>query len=114
MTQQLITALATPRRRQILRLVWQRELSAGEIHRSLSGITFGAVSQHLRTLELAGILDARREGRSRLYRARRTALGALRSWLEHMWEDALWDLKIQAEAEAHRRGPAPRRQRRQR
>jgi DNA-binding transcriptional ArsR family regulator len=114
MTQQLIAALATPRRRQILRLVWRRELSAGDIHRALPGITFGAVSQHLRTLEHAGILEARRDGRSRLYRARRSALGALRSWLEQMWEDALWELKIQAEAEAHRRGPAPRGRRRKR
>jgi DNA-binding transcriptional ArsR family regulator len=114
MSQQLIAALATPRRRQILRLVWERELSAGDIYRSLPGISFGAVSQHLRTLEHAGILAARREGRSRLYRARRNALGALRNWLEHMWEDALWELKIQAEAQAHRRGPAPRRIRRKR
>ena len=114
MTQQIIAALATPRRRQILRLVWKQERSAGDIHRALPGISFGAVSQHLRTLEHAGILEARRDGRSRLYRARRTALGALRNWLEHMWEDALWDLKIQAEAEAHRRGPAPHRPRRKR
>lgn len=105
MTQELIRILATPRRRQILRLVWDEELSAGAIHRALPSVTFGAVSQHLRALESAGIVQVRREGRSRLYRARRTALGSLRSWLERHWEDALWQLKIQAEAEQARRGP---------
>ena len=105
MNPQLIRVLATPRRRQILRLVWDEELSAGAIHRSLPSVTFGAVSQHLRALEKAGVVQVRREGRSRLYRARRSALGALRSWLERHWEDALWQLKIQAEAEQARRGP---------
>jgi DNA-binding transcriptional ArsR family regulator len=109
MSQEIIQLLATPRRRQILRLVWDRELSAGAVHRALPSVTFGAVSQHLRALEQAGVLQVRREGRSRLYRARRTALGALRSWLERHWEDALWELKIQAEAEQARRGPRPHR-----
>ncbi len=40
--------LASPRRREILRLVWRRERSAGEIHRELGDVTFGAVSQQLR------------------------------------------------------------------
>ncbi len=102
---ELIRVLATPRRRQILRLLWDEELSAGAVHRALPSVTFGAVSQHLRALETAGIVQVRREGRSRLYKARRSALGALRSWLERHWEDALWQLKIQAEAEQARRGP---------
>ena|SRR5688572_6931384 len=105
MSQELIRVLATPRRRQILRLVWDEEMSAGAIHRSLPSVTFGAVSQHLRALENAGVVQVRREGRSRLYRARRSALGALRGWLERHWEDALWQLKIQVEAEQARRGP---------
>src|SRR5262245_39961056 len=112
MTAEIVKLLATPRRRQILRLTWHRELPAGDIHRALPGVTFGAVSQHLRVMEHAGVLEARREGRSRLYRARRNALGALRTWLENMWEDALWELKTQAEAEASRRGPRPQRARR--
>jgi len=102
---ELIRVLATPRRRQILRLLWDQELSAGAVHRALPSVTFGAVSQHLRALETAGVLQVRREGRSRLYKARRAALGSLRSWLERHWEDALWQLKIQAEAEQSRRGP---------
>lgn len=108
MSAELLQVLAPPRRRQILRLVWEQELSAGAVHRALPSVTFGAVSQHLRALEHAGIVQVRREGRSRLYRARRSAVGAMRSWLEKAWEDALWELKIQAEAEQVRRGPRSR------
>ena len=47
-----------------------RERSAGDIHRALGDLTFGAVSQHLGILERAGLVTARRDGRSRLYQAR--------------------------------------------
>ena len=59
----LLRAIGTPRRREILRLVWQRERSAGEIHRAFGDVTFGAVSQHLRVLSEAGLVTCRREGR---------------------------------------------------
>jgi DNA-binding transcriptional ArsR family regulator len=103
----LLRAVGTPRRREILRLVWGRERSAGEIHRSLGDVTFGAVSQHLRVLEQAGLVRGRREGRSRLYAARPEGLGLLRGWLEAMWDDALHALKARAEMEESRRGPRP-------
>ena len=97
--------LATPRRREILRLVWAGELSAGQIHATMADVTFGAVSQHLRVLEQGGLVRARRHGRQRFYRACRQNLGPLRAWLEQMWGDALWRLKLQAEMEEARRGP---------
>jgi DNA-binding transcriptional ArsR family regulator len=100
-------ALGSPRRREILRLVWRGERSAGEIHRALGDVSFGAVSQHLRALEDACLLRGRREGRRRFYAARREALGPLASWLESMWEDALYALKLRAELEEARRGPRP-------
>lgn len=96
---QLLHALAAPRRREILRLVRRRERSAGEIHRALGGVTFGAVSQHLAVLEQAGLVRARREGRSRIYASRTEGLQPLREWLEVMWDDALASLKQHAEAE---------------
>jgi DNA-binding transcriptional ArsR family regulator len=102
-------ALGTPRRREILRLVWREERSAGEIHRALSDVTFGAVSQHLRVLEAAGLVAFRRQGRQRFYRARPERLGPLREWLETMWDSALYGLKLRAELEEARRGPQPRR-----
>jgi len=103
----VLAAIATPRRREILRLVWDREASAGAIHQALPDVTFGAVSQHLGVLQRAGLVLVRREGRHRLYRARPEALGPLKAWLESMWNDALYRLKVQAELEQARRGPRP-------
>jgi DNA-binding transcriptional ArsR family regulator len=95
----VLLALGAPRRRDILALVRRCERSAGDIHRALADVTFGAVSQHLGVLERAGLVSARREGRSRLYRARPEGLGPLREWLDSMWEEALAALKARAEAE---------------
>ena len=108
---QALAAMASPRRLEILRLIWQAERSAGDIHRTMSDVTFGAVSLQLRTLVDAGLAEVRADGRRRFYRARREALGDLGAALERMWEDALWRLKLQAELEASRRGPRPRRRR---
>src|SRR5262245_24912620 len=93
----VLAALASPRRREILRLVWDAELEAGAIHRAMPDVTFGAVSLQLRELTKAGLVESRAEGRYRLYRARREALGPVGSMLEGMWSDALWRLKLQAE-----------------
>jgi DNA-binding transcriptional ArsR family regulator len=75
----------------------------------MGDVTFGAVSQHLAVLAGAGLVEARTEGRSRLYRARPAALGPLKKWLETTWDDALYRLKIAAEMEQARRGPRARR-----
>ena len=90
-------ALAAPRRREILRLVWDRERSAGEIRRANPDVSFGAISQHLRVLESAGLVARRDEGRFHYYRARRKELGYLGKWLEATWDRALSDLKALAE-----------------
>jgi len=100
----LLLALGAPRRRDILRLVRRRERSAGEIHRALGDVTFGAVSQHLGVLERAGLVTARRDGRRRLYQARPDGLEPLREWLASMWDDALGSLRRLAEAEEARPG----------
>ena len=106
-----LAAIASPRRREILRLIWRSELAAGAIHRAMPDVTFGAVSLHLRALSEAGLVDARPDGKQRFYRARRSALGHLGRVLERMWADSLWRLKLEAELEASRRGPSPRRRR---
>ncbi len=105
----VLAAVASPRRREILRLVWSDELSAGDIHRAMPDVTFGAVSLQLKTLLEAGLVEARAERRSRIYRARREALGPLGEMLERTWNDALARLKVQAELDQSRRGPRPRR-----
>ena len=107
-------ALASPRRQEILRLVWRQELAAGAIHSAMPDVTFGAVSLQLRALKTAGLVSVRREHRQRLYRARRDRLGPVARMLERMWDDALWRLKLTAELEDTRRGPMPGRRRRRR
>lgn len=108
----LLTALRSPRRREILRLVWREERAAGEIRAAMPDVTFGAVSLHLRALAGAGLVTRRPDGQRRLYRANRAALGPLGAMLERMWSDALWRLKLLAECEDTRRGPRPARRRR--
>ena len=104
----VIAAIASPRRREILRLVWERELAAGDIHAAMPDVSFGAVSLQLRALSEAGLVDCRRDHRRRFYRARRGPLEAVAASLERMWDDSLWRLKLQAELEHSRRGPRPR------
>ena len=103
----LFTAIASPRRQEILRLVWDKELSAGAIHASMPDVSFGAVSLQLRSLQQAGLVQARAEGRFRYYRAQQDALGSVGDMLKHMWNDSLWRLKLAAELEDSRRGPRP-------
>jgi DNA-binding transcriptional ArsR family regulator len=76
--------VAEPRRREILRLVWDAERAATEIAGHFD-VTFGAISQHLRVLREAGLIDQRREGTRRLYRANRAALAPYAAMLERMW-----------------------------
>jgi len=108
----VLTAIASPRRREILRLVWNEERSAGDIHHAMPDVSFGAVSLQLKALNEAGLVTCRREHRHRFYSANRAALGPVGKALERMWDDALWRLKLQVELEQTRRGPKPRRRRR--
>lgn len=101
----LLLAIQAPRRREILRLLGRRERSAGEIHRAVRDVTFGAVSQHLGVLEQAGLVSARREGRRRFYALRHEGLLPLREWLDEMWGEAL--SRLQELAEAEERGGRP-------
>jgi len=84
----VLQVVAEPRRRAILRLVWDQELPAGAIA-SRFDVSFPAVSQHLGVLREAGFVSVRRDGRTRLYRADRKALGPLRPMLEKMWNEKL-------------------------
>ena len=104
----VLSALASPRRQEILRLTWREERSAGAIHQAMPDVTFGAVSLQLKALVEAGLIEARTESRNRYYQARREAFGEFGGMLERMWDDALWKLKLAAELEQSRRGPRPR------
>ena len=94
MMEAAIRALAEPRRRRILELVREGELTAGEI---------AAVSQHLTVLRNAGLLEERREGTRRLYRARPEGLEDVREFIETFWDGRLERLRLAAEHEEGRR-----------
>jgi DNA-binding transcriptional ArsR family regulator len=94
-----LRALAEPTRRRILRLVRDRERTAGDIATHFD-VSRPAVSQHLRVLEDARLVSVRRDGTRRWYRARPEGLGELQRWLQTMWTDRLGDLKRAAEREA--------------
>jgi DNA-binding transcriptional ArsR family regulator len=93
-----LKAIAEPRRRQILALVRDEELSAGEIA-SHFDVTRPAVSQHLTVLKEAGLVDERRNGTKRLYRARPEGLAEVKTFLEEFWGERLDALKREAERE---------------
>jgi DNA-binding transcriptional ArsR family regulator len=95
----LWSALEAPRRRAILRLVLDVERSAGEIRARMPDVTFGAVSQHLAVLRTAGLVQQRKDGRHRWYRARPEALAPVARWLSGVWDGALPELQALAEAE---------------
>ena len=93
-----LKAISAPRRRAILRLVRDDELSAGEIA-SHFDVTRPAVSQHLTVLKEAGLVHERRNGTRRLYRARPEGLADLKAFLDGFWDERLEVLKREAERE---------------
>jgi DNA-binding transcriptional ArsR family regulator len=99
-----LRAIASPRRRAILRLVWDRERSSGEIAKEFD-VSWPAISQNLRVLEEAGLVTSRRRGTTRLYRVDRARLGPLKGVLMQMWQSDLDELARLAEAEHNRRRP---------
>ena len=99
--QQTLDAIASPRRREILRLVWDRELSAGAIAAHFD-VSWPAVSQNLNVLRQAGLVSERRDGRRRLYRAEPKALGPLAAALREMWQADLRTLKREVESRRSR------------
>jgi DNA-binding transcriptional ArsR family regulator len=98
-----LKAIAGSRRRQILTLVRDGELSAGEIAAHFD-VTRPAVSQHLNVLKEARLVSERRNGTKRLYQARPEGLAELKEFLEEFWDERLVALKREAEKEEKKRG----------
>jgi DNA-binding transcriptional ArsR family regulator len=96
-----LKAIAEPRRREILRLVWDAERSAGEIAAQFE-VTRPAISQHLTVLKEAGLVAERRDGTRRLYVARRETIADLRRFLDDYWTNGLDQLRDAAEAHARK------------
>jgi DNA-binding transcriptional ArsR family regulator len=97
-----LKAIAAPRRRRILSLVRDDELTAGEIA-SHFDVTRPAISQHLNVLKEAGLVSERRNGTRRLYRARPEGLAELKDFLEQFWDVRLQTLKREAEKEERKK-----------
>ena len=104
-----LKALAEPRRREILRIVWSREVAASDIAAHFD-VTRSAISQHLSVLKEADLVSERREGTRRYYRARTETMEELRAFLDDYWTTGLNRLRDAAEAmeqASGRRRPAP-------
>lgn len=91
--QAVLEALVEPRRREILRLVREEELTAGAIAGRFPDVARPTVSQHLRVLRGAGLVAERREGTRRFYRARPEALAELHAFVGEFWDARLAALK---------------------
>ena len=88
-TSDAFNAIAEPRRREILALLAQRELSVGELVEQL-GLAQPAVSKHLQVLREVGAVQSRDEGRRRVYRLDGRALKPIHDWVrqfERTWSE---------------------------
>ena len=91
-----LSVLADPTRRKVF-----ERLRAGP--RAVNALAAGlpvsrpAVSQHLKVLKEAGLVEERSEGVRRIYSIRREALAELRAWLDSFWDDALEAFRAEAE-----------------
>jgi DNA-binding transcriptional ArsR family regulator len=83
-----LRAIANPRRRTMLSLVWDEERTATEIA-DRSGLSKPAASQHLRVLREVGLVHVRADGNRRLYRSDPVRVAELRAALEEFWGERL-------------------------
>ena len=91
-----LKAIANPRRRAMLQLVWSEERTAGDIAAG-TGLSDSATSQHLRVLREAGLVHVRVDGNRRLYRSDPVRVAELRDALEAFWGERLAKLRDELE-----------------
>lgn len=83
-----LAALANPTRRALLERLRDGPLTVGELASALP-VSQPAVSQHLRRLREAGLVEVRRAGTRHYFQARLSGLAVLRSYLDAAWDDVL-------------------------
>jgi DNA-binding transcriptional ArsR family regulator len=92
----VMRALADPTRRAVFeRVAGSEEISVVELTRG-SGVTQGAISQHLKALKQAGLVAERPEGRKVYYRAKPEGLAPLVDWMSHygvFWRERFASLR---------------------
>jgi DNA-binding transcriptional ArsR family regulator len=94
--EQAMQALGDPTRRAIFERLRRGPRSVGELAEGLP-VSRPAVSQHLRVLEQAGLVDARREGTRRIYALVPDGVATLRAYFDEFWNEALAGFKAAAE-----------------
>ena len=95
----VFAALNDPTRRAVLERLRTGPKPVGEIARGVP-VTRPAVSQHLKVLKEAGLVDDRSEGTRRIYHIDPKGLGAMRAWLDQFWTEALDAFAAEAERSA--------------
>lgn len=92
----VLRTLADPTRRAVFeRVVGAGEITVSELTRG-SGVTQGAISQHIKSLKLAGLIAERPEGRNTYYRVKPDGLKPLVQWMSHygvFWRDSFTNLR---------------------
>ncbi len=86
--QEVLTALADPTRRHILESLRNKPLTVGQLSVA-QPVSRPAVSQHLKVLQQAGLVNVETAGTRRFYSVRREGLGELRTYLDGYWSDVL-------------------------
>lgn len=102
MIEKVIQAITEPRRREILSLVRDGELTSSAIASHFE-ISAPAISQHLKVLEESGLVVVRKEGTKRYYRIRREGFSELKQYIDRFWDDSLMLLKEAAEEEERKK-----------
>jgi DNA-binding transcriptional ArsR family regulator len=92
-----LAALADPTRRAVFERLRRGPASVGELAAGLP-VSRPAVSQHLKSLKLAGLVTTRSQGTRHVYDIDPAGLGELRRWLETFWDEALDAFKREVES----------------
>lgn len=95
----IIGALADPTRRAIVERLGRGASSVGRLADDFP-VSRPAISQHLKVLGDAGLVDVRAEGTRRIYSLAPAGAAPLRAWLDRLWDDALAAFQTKAEEEA--------------
>jgi DNA-binding transcriptional ArsR family regulator len=99
-----LAALGDPTRRAIFERLAARPAAVGELAKTLP-VTRPAVSQHLRVLKQAGLVDETPDGTRRIYHIDPRGIAAIRTWLDAHWATALDAFKTFADVEFDKENP---------
>jgi DNA-binding transcriptional ArsR family regulator len=97
-----LAALADPTRRRVFEELRTGPKPVGAIAAGLP-VSRPAVSQHLKVLRNARLVDDRAEGSRRVYFIDPTGLGALRAWLDQFWDESLAAFQAEVERDGARK-----------